>query len=164
MLPTENGNELCADIFHFRLQDAPPYIYLSYKWGTLAPSTQLYIRNFDSVAQLPGSNLATALRQLEIQGTRLPIWADAICINQNDIIERNTQIRRIPNISAQALQTIIWLGPSSDDSEVAMANVKTWSEDGRKPLFHSFDSPSAVASLFSRPWWTRIWTFQDIFL
>ena len=167
LLQDENGDELRADILYASMHEAPAYIYLSYTYGQISHAERLYLgRDGWSYIPLQSSNLATALRQLIMQGIELLIWVDAICINQSDHDEKGSQIALMPTISALAQQTIIWLGPSSDDSDIAMGCVKRGSEDGRNLVHLSPLSPvtSAIAFLFSRPWWTKIWVFQDIFL
>lgn len=45
---------------------------------------------------------------------------DAICINQDDIPERNTQVARMKTIYNKARRFIVWLGKEAEDSDVAM--------------------------------------------
>lgn len=45
----------------------------------------------------------------------LRLWIDALCINQKDLDERNSQIRYVKQIYTKSKQTLIWLGVSSDD-------------------------------------------------
>lgn len=42
------------------------------------------------------------------------LWADAICINQNDEMEKTEQVRMMRDIYKAAKFTIIWLGPLED--------------------------------------------------
>lgn len=46
-------------------------------------------------------NLANALRRLRDLGTRR-VWADAVCINQDDNLEKSLQILIIRHIYARA--------------------------------------------------------------
>ncbi|TQV93021.1 hypothetical protein V2A60_003666 [Cordyceps javanica] len=47
----------------------------------------------------------------------MPIWIDAICVNQRDLLERNIQVSMMTEIYGQAQSVIIWLG--GFDSEAA---------------------------------------------
>ncbi len=38
------------------------------------------------------------------------IWIDAICINQDDINDKNQQVRMMRDIYGRASRTLIWLG------------------------------------------------------
>jgi hypothetical protein len=44
----------------------------------------------------------------------MPMWADGICINQNDDVEKSKQVAMIGEIYAGAHKTIIYLGPSEN--------------------------------------------------
>jgi hypothetical protein len=48
------------------------------------------------------------------------IWIDAVCIAQNDADEKSWQVGQMGDVYRQATQVLIWLGPSSDDSDSAM--------------------------------------------
>ncbi|KAH7407403.1 heterokaryon incompatibility protein-domain-containing protein [Cadophora sp. MPI-SDFR-AT-0126] len=56
------------------------------------------------------SNLYNALLQLRKSHNSLPFWIDAICINQNDVLERNGQLAIMGDIYSSARQVITWLG------------------------------------------------------
>jgi hypothetical protein len=38
------------------------------------------------------------------------LWVDAICINQDDIEERNRQVKLMAFIYSRALAVLVWLG------------------------------------------------------
>jgi hypothetical protein len=39
------------------------------------------------------------------------LWVDALCINQEDVEERNLQVLRMSSIYRQAQAVLAWLGP-----------------------------------------------------
>ncbi|EHK97015.1 putative Heterokaryon incompatibility protein 6, OR allele [Glarea lozoyensis 74030] len=43
-------------------------------------------------------------------------WIDAICINQDDIPERNSQVQRMGDLYTNASFVMVWLGPDVDES------------------------------------------------
>ncbi|KXT02330.1 hypothetical protein AC578_221 [Pseudocercospora eumusae] len=108
-----------ANIHHRPLE--PPtssehYEAISYCWGHVDSPKQLTLRS--------GSNLAiTASLHSALQSFRYPdrsrlLWADAICINQDDIEERSHQVAIMGEIYALAKRVLVWLGPSKlDDIE-----------------------------------------------
>lgn len=61
-------------------------------------------------------NLALTLRHLRFRGRSRTLWADAVCINQDDIDERNKQVKRMKDVYTLARRTVIWLGKESEDS------------------------------------------------
>jgi hypothetical protein len=42
------------------------------------------------------------------------IWADAICMNQDDPLERNHQIKLMTRIYSKAKRVLVWLGPDPE--------------------------------------------------
>lgn len=86
---------------------------LSYAWGEpihtksilcVFPGQEHYTRL--SITQ----NLDQALRRLRRKRRFRPIWVDALCINQQDNVEKIRQISLMAEIYSKASQTIIWLG------------------------------------------------------
>lgn len=69
--------------------------------------------------QVP-QNLCAALDQLWLMKERL-IWVDYLCINQKDDEEKSGQVRMMDTIYAKAQPIFAWIGPESDNSELAMA-------------------------------------------
>jgi hypothetical protein len=59
-------------------------------------------------------SLYIALRELRRSNASRVIWADAICINQEDVKERGQQVALMGQIFDGAWQVIIWLGEESD--------------------------------------------------
>ena len=45
------------------------------------------------------------------------LWADALCINQGNIREKNEQVQLMTTIYSQATKVIVWLGPAAEDSD-----------------------------------------------
>jgi hypothetical protein len=119
--------------------------------------------------------MATKLRTL---------WIDAICINQCDEKERGEQVKCMASIYSWAYRVVVWLGKSSDASQRAMSsfgylgkqNVLTTA--GIRLRFPKCRDPNwyraacklpytdevwqAILSLLSRPWFLRLWIFQEI--
>lgn len=63
------------------------------------------------------ASLYSALRQLQVQSTvEIWVWADAICINQQDLAERSVQVQLMRQIYHNAGTVLIWLGLSSEQS------------------------------------------------
>jgi hypothetical protein len=48
------------------------------------------------------------------------LWIDALCINQADFDERATQVKLMGSIYSMANRVVIWLGPASEDSGLAI--------------------------------------------
>jgi Heterokaryon incompatibility protein (HET) len=93
------------------------YFGLSYVWGDASAQKEIEV---DGKIVQVGQNLYEALRALreipEIQmGTR--VWIDALCINQQDIEERDVEVKRMADIYTRSLRVISWLGEEKDYSD-----------------------------------------------
>jgi Heterokaryon incompatibility protein (HET) len=48
-----------------------------------------------------------------------------VCINQEDLDERSSQVLLMPSIYAKASIVFAWLGPAALDSDLAMKHIET---------------------------------------
>ncbi|GJC78503.1 heterokaryon incompatibility protein 6, OR allele [Colletotrichum liriopes] len=126
---------------------------------------------------LVGQSLEAALRALSsdpdyIEGLR--IWADAICINQKDLEERNLQVKRMRMIYGKALIVSIWLGAVPDAAIPDMAQlheliVKSTDKEAASDLLEvALADPEkketirrAIDVVVKKTYWTRVWVIQE---
>ena len=97
----------------------PNYEALSYVWGkdTDSPSRSLSC----SGIHIPiTQNCDDALRTLHRHFGVRTIWADAICINQDNAEEKEHQIPLMKDIYGGAIRVFIWLGNGTRDSDEAL--------------------------------------------
>lgn len=90
--------------------DREAYEALSYCWGDAAAQK---IIECDGHPVHVTQSLHSALLQLRrgaFDGPRR-IWADAICINQQDLEEKSQQVRMMGRIYRRASNVLVWLGP-----------------------------------------------------
>lgn len=52
------------------------------------------------------------------------LWIDSICINQEDVEERNSQVKIMGDIYKNASTVVIWLGASDDYTRIAFGTLK----------------------------------------
>ena len=93
------------------------------------------------------------------------------------MLERNHQVGMMGSVYSSSACAFIWLGPGDEDSDLALSFIDSL-EDIFEHAFHdnevdfwdsldgtfslSDDQPWAeLAALFSRPWFNRLWTFQE---
>jgi hypothetical protein len=102
-------------------------------------------------------NLWACLYTLSRHGWQY-IWADAVCINQDDIAEKNQQVRMMDRIYQNATVVSVWLGlpPLPDWLNVSGPIVTLETDD--------FDWAEAMEDLANRPYWRRSWTIQEYML
>lgn len=97
-------------IFHTSLHDGLDFAALSYCWGVPTFDHELII---DGSLMYVTESLAAALQSLRFEDHDLLLWADSICINQQDAIEKTAQVQMMRDIYRAAARVIIWLGPST---------------------------------------------------
>lgn len=92
----------------------PPFFALSYVWGDPARTHEIII---DGKRLGITENLHTMLRELQPSSLGvIRLWADAICICQDDLAERSSQVLLMREIYHAAADVKIWLGPSNGDT------------------------------------------------
>ncbi|KAI0897300.1 heterokaryon incompatibility protein-domain-containing protein [Annulohypoxylon nitens] len=106
------------------LTTRPSFTALSYVWGTYSTPhpdvLELRHSGGPNVKLKISTNCRDALRALRRMHGSLCIWVDAICINQNNNAEKETQIRLMEDIYSWATEVYAWLGPSTAASDRVM--------------------------------------------
>jgi hypothetical protein len=171
------------------LEYRPQYEALSYTWGDADISEPGHVEDCLESSEPPATlglrpNLAFALRSLRYSDKVRILWIDAICINQQDIEERNEQVKRMTNIYILAQRVVAWLGEESNDSKHALTALRhvgrqlevtksgriiaahnaTESELWRNDHKPSFDQRTwqALMNFMERAWFYRVWCWQEI--
>src|SRR5579862_3989048 len=88
LAPGSGTDEIRCDLQHVSLDDNPKYSAVSYCWGDGSDVWPITLD--DRVFQVT-ANLHAALRQFRHEAVEVPLWVDAICINQNDVRERSEE-------------------------------------------------------------------------
>ena len=146
------------------------YEALSYTWGEPNPKQPIHCdgRQLDVAPNLYG-----ALHRLRRTNEDRLLWVDALCINQEDVEERNSQVRQMIEIYRKAKKVLVWLGDARDDSEWAMDIVPQLDKlESRKNLLEISHGEEclrklmryyfALLALYSRPWFLRTWIRQEV--
>ena len=175
------------------LEDNVQYRCLSYTWdggkfdqvGEKWSTPSIGVR-LDGQALLIRQNLHDALdhlRLLEIHGL---IWIDAICINQADVAERNSQVSQMSRIYENAQEVIVWLGKEEAYSASAIKSMQRLKFTMEDVFADSQSSPSTTLPPWQRDfidcrftdkelvelidffvsyrWFSRVWTVQELIL
>ncbi|KAF3005197.1 hypothetical protein E8E13_010776 [Curvularia kusanoi] len=136
---------------------------VSYTWGDPTHTASIEL---DDGSYLPiTANLESFLRHRRDNEQPLTLWIDAICINQNDDKERNSQVQDMGRIYTLAYPLSIWLGPAADESTLAMDALRRFSiGTAFSKLRCSSEESLAITCLLNRPWWFRAWIVQELAL
>ncbi|PNP53740.1 hypothetical protein THARTR1_05864 [Trichoderma harzianum] len=111
ILPDEWAADIRCEISVVSLNDTPKYVALSYVWGGAFQDGTLHINGHE---QRIGRSLETALRYYRRSGWSMPLWADAVCINQGDVAERSSQVSIMDLIYSSAATVFVVLGAGVD--------------------------------------------------
>jgi hypothetical protein len=105
-------------------------------------------------------------------------WIDAICINQQDTRERNTQVSIMRQIYATAENVVVWLGPATEKTNLAMDYItqhnirilqnkipERWRPQMKPVRFHTIwteEEGKAFLNLCRKGYWKQVWIVQEI--
>ena len=90
------------------------------------------------------------------------IWADALCIDQNNVSERNQQVKHMGQIYQAASHTIIYLGALTPETEFVLLKARTEQiADGEREAVVEVANQEDMGIL-RRPWFTRAWILQEL--
>jgi hypothetical protein len=136
------------------------FIAISYCWGgemqtkSLPISASAYLKVTKTVDSL--------LRHVAGVASGLPVWVDAICINQTDVKEKNNQVSMMRDIYAAAKCVLVWLGNENltqTDESVLFQYLKTaW--DGSSCL--GGEGGTLFGRVLQSSWFERSWVVQEV--
>jgi hypothetical protein len=174
LLPGTRQDDIKCLLTHYDLDDAPQYEAVSYCWGDATDVTPVQVNDFTMHVT---RNLRSALFHLRLEDKSRLIWADAICINQQDLDERASQVSIMNYIYQNAFRTLIWLGPGDKSTLRAFSQLNVLASqfeaeasesskgDSTVVIGHGFDrNDTAIEKLVGFDWWTRVWVVQELVL
>jgi len=135
------------------------YTALSYVWGESQRTSTITV---DGKIFHITASLDSALRHLRDPGRKRQIWADAIYIDQDNITERNQQVRQMGSVYATADHTVIYLGEGTSQTDQLLNDLQITHD--LHALCNRPETLSAVKLLLSLPWFRRIWVLQELVL
>jgi hypothetical protein len=164
--PGHNSEPLCGHLQHTTLsgKQYPGYDALSYVWGDPSTTSVLIIDGHESSIT---KNLEYASRHLRSEVEPITLWIDAVCVNQSDVAERNSQVRRMGLIYEFAKKVNIWLGPATPDCAIGieilsyLATHKTAADSPPWKVIPSYLVKAGLNDIMSREWFQRIWVVQE---
>lgn len=81
---------------------------VSYVWGSR--KRVQHLRCGEGRVLPVTQSLYDALQRLRLEDRPRRLWADQICINQDDVEERGQQVNLMNNVYRSARQVLVWLG------------------------------------------------------
>jgi hypothetical protein len=115
LLPGERDDTIqCKISLEHRHNIIDTYDAISYTWGEPRETVELIC---SGKTMFVTKSLADALQTIRKQNSKISqrLWADAVCINQSSIEEKNHQVKQMGYIYENARQVFVWLGFDEDN-------------------------------------------------
>ncbi|CAK1366007.1 unnamed protein product [Cercospora beticola] len=185
ILPGSGDEELRCHLstasLHHELR--PFYETISYAWGDRDLRANVVVNN--SALNVPRGT-KDAIRCMRLADDERVVWIDAICINQNDILERGAQVSMMGTIYMNGAKNLVFLG--NDEENVAETAIATPNRthrhverltgdlssehqtelgDGTLPRNLRLDlrlterAIELYEVLYGLPWFRRLWVVQE---
>ena len=188
ILPGRSSDSIaCTTTVVGLAEAAGTYDALSYCWSS-QDRTRPIICDSASFSITP--NLESALRRLRSPDVARSFWIDQLCIDQDNLREKEQQIEVMTDIYRHSRKLLIWLGDDGDDSRKIhklIDRLLRLDPDAGQGNMNSDNDPSQqmrrsialdqlkshglpgvrdtgwqdLRSFLSRPWFSRIWTIQE---
>lgn len=160
-----------------------PYVALSHAWGSETPTKLICVNGHNVNVR---ENLWAFLKQARNTIPNIEIWIDAVCINQEDLIEKTHHAKMTKQIYSGASKVITWLG--QDKSKTTCLSVETITKthaklrDPYRSLFGRENWPmnldaaveeslnaadtviDSLQGILSNQYWRRTWIVQEYVL
>lgn len=200
---------LRGGLIEYSLDDTPPYEALSYVWQQPLsrnkdhdiPSKVIIRPEFEAFyAQQNGNcytvcldgcthslteSLAIALWNFRYKDKSRLLWVDQVCIDQEDVDDKNQQVRLMGDIYSSAERVLVWLGEEVDGVEAIFRTIRaiplptmtqvdnsTTPKPNKDELVRFEDEVKLIDSEFysqlrticQLPWFRRVWVLQEVAL
>jgi hypothetical protein len=141
---------------------------LSYTWGDQGDARSILT---NGIRRDVSRNLEEALRTLrDLKETRLGMcyWVDSLCIDQENLEERNEQVKRMKEIYSRARAIIVWLGQEERTDRNAVQTMRHLCRNPyventlQLPANLQLDGWDALFAFMQKPYWNRSWIIQEL--
>ncbi|KAE8454134.1 hypothetical protein EG329_005058 [Mollisiaceae sp. DMI_Dod_QoI] len=163
------------------MSEKPKYEALSYMWGSKEGQMTIVVNDRQRLIR---NNLWQALKHLRYPDRQRILWADALCIDQENEKERTHQVAQMSAIYTKAWSVEIWLGLGDEEGELAAGLRFVEREERERRREHeetmrsiqlqlSYEprphppphvSRRRYENLLELPYWSRLWIVQEIVL
>ncbi|CAK7211580.1 hypothetical protein SCUCBS95973_001163 [Sporothrix curviconia] len=193
LFPGSGNDEVRVALYSAPIESLPPFEAISYCWGDASQVETILCNDTPLVIT---TSLHGALKRFRPapgpDAKPRTIWADAICIQQTDLVEKACQVMHMPQVYSQAWRVLVWLGEEEEDGSLdgvaeslavakeflpdtpldveglhqtaqgVLNKARALQKEGR-PNFLDHDWVSLLR-LLERPWFRRKWVIQEVCL
>lgn len=177
---SSTGDLIECELGTFLIDRRPLYTALSYCWTKREASRQILLNGIPYMVR-PNLYDYLKLRRKENEGGW--IFVDALCINQDDVQERNHQVTLMRSIYADADEVEVWmgsrvgrilskLGVTMDNRQFIFNAVHDICQH-RRAMRSMFEEDTELKRLcktilleafFNLEYWSRVWIIQEVVL
>jgi hypothetical protein len=161
ILPGDKTDDIECELRCVTLGNGVDYEALSYTWGS---PDRVYRIRCGAGFLMVTATLKEALEALRDPKRTRTMWIDQLCINQEDIRERNSQVKNMHHVYQYATRTVVFLGSVEHEAPSQLVSMTLW-----KQYYHAWKSRKAKSNifeeyerLFSHPWFRRVWILQEV--
>lgn len=134
---------------------------LSYTWGDACESRTIIVNDRAFRVRKPLAILNVYTQKFP---NKKPLWIDQICVDQQNIAERNHQVKLMAKIYSKAAVVLAWIGDNSHDSNRALDALQKLQSVTYMQRHLSGMVTTAINALFNRSYWSRLWIVQEVLL
>ncbi|KAK4946621.1 Folylpolyglutamate synthetase [Elasticomyces elasticus] len=116
-LDRNHPEDIYTSLEEVNIDQQPHYDAISWTWGPEVKQQQIYV---DGQEVLIRGHLRQFL--LKVRGSEYGrrLWVDALCINQQDMVEKSHQVAMMGEIFKGATNVLAWVGSEADGSKEAL--------------------------------------------
>ena len=151
---------------------------LSYYWGPPDPENQIIVNNRLFNVRKNLHNFLMAARK---QNLTVPLWIDALCIDQANLEERNYQVQQMAEVYQNAAEVLVYAGVATAHHQRNLDSLISrlgWTYDIFMEHCNATDFRTASRKLLrlipiwdwnamrsaESAYWTRMWVVQELLL
>ncbi|KEZ45545.1 hypothetical protein SAPIO_CDS1879 [Scedosporium apiospermum] len=177
--PGEDGDALSCTMKTMNLDNPVPYEAVSYVWGSTHRDHPIKVAGQTTYIT---TNLDSTLRRVRSRSRPRTLWVDSVCINQDDLPERGSQVLQMGKVYGKAKKVLMYLGEDGNSHGEAVKSLVSEIEDmvlegirgageswNSFPTLNSDDRERFLADtrwnslivMTHQPWFTRGWVIQE---
>jgi hypothetical protein len=171
--PGRPGRPVECTLETIRVGDDLEWQALSYVWGETQANLSI---NVNGKSVQVADNLFDALHRIRSATARVRLWVDALCIDQNNPVEKTQQVNMMRRIYANSGTCYVWLGAIDNTSQCsleaarrALSCIRYFAQIHVSEQFpHDLatgamqeEARHGLEALMDLPWWKRMWTVQE---
>jgi hypothetical protein len=140
------------------------YVALSYFWGEARTHNDVHQITVDHQKYWVRTNLWTFFQSGRNLDHSLPIYIDAICLDQLDNVEREQQVKLMSEVYSHADRVHVWLGSPHVEQGENLQSLRLDLNAHAPNSSWSLRSLVGLSYICSRNYWRRLWILQELLL